>query len=411
MIGDSISESHKWPSKLARIVGCHTFSQAIGGTRSPSMVGRARGVELASSLAGAPAQGHLRLRWHRHCADLTQDESSRARWASLAKLVSEPDSIEIYLNDQFAGLATRKLVKFTTDYAIQPKTIFAPFHGLKNGDRVAFVSTDPNWPANISTLDTTRWSYSSPNLPGSIVEKRVYFAAQVTRDDFQIKEFANATESLNLSNDATGTNFVECGWFADIEVASADAEISWKSRTQNDDSIWVLEVSANDFPATTAVESSIPNTGLLLDQMIEIHPRYVILCPPSGSHESRGPGSFSWMNYYDQYMPWVRSAHPDNHIDTMTLLQSFRSKEERLLLTNPEVPELLWIAGTPTDPASWVASVTQFTGASRMWVGPGYTPLQLRNKFSDGIHLNSTGDQVLANAVAEFLKVKGWWSP
>jgi hypothetical protein len=410
VIGDSISVVGTWTNNLAQTSGRHVFTQAIGGTTSPTMVNRARGVELLYPIPGVyVAPGMVRMRWGRHVADRTQWEPFRGWWKSCPKAVSEPARIEVYQAGRFQGLATHDTRPFSTDHASFPKRISCPGHGFQAGDRVTFLSNDPDYPSSLSVLDTgARWDFSSPLLPPRIIERRVYWAANVTPDSFEVKELTTHAETLDLGGDAQGNPVVEKGWYFDYQHAGGPWALGWKSRTPYDDSIWVLEASANDFPTYSAAEITIPNTQRLLEQMTEINPRFVILCPPSGSNPERGPGSFNWNNCFVSYLPWVREHFPDHHLDLMALMDAERTARERGMLEDPAVPELLWIRGNPAVESSWEASVEFLSGGTRMWVGRGYIPLQFRIGFSDGIHLGAAGNAFVAEQVADFITAKGW---
>lgn len=411
VVGDSISTRRAWPWHLASISSRHTFSQAIGGSHSPSMVLRARGVELAYPLEGVHSiePGPIQLRWHRHIADRTQNESYRSIWADYAKAVSEPDAVEVYKGETFVGYAERVLKPFSTSNEVNQTRIYCDDHGLADGDRIAFISNDQEWPSDISVLDASAtWNFSSGQLPINIVERRVYFATNIESNSFEIKEFESDEEPMCMDGDTIGSVLVECGWRYDFEYGGGVLDIGWRPRIKYDDLIWLLMVSANDIPGGRAAEVTIPNTEMLLDQMSGFNQRFILVCPPSGSYWSRGPGSVNWINYYDTYIPWVYTTYPDNHVDTMAVLGVLRSQAELNLLSDPEIPELLWISGSPSDESSWMASSDSFDGASQKWVGSGYIPLQFRASLSDGIHLNALGNQVLAEAVLAFLNEKGW---
>jgi len=410
VVGDSISGIYRWPAKLPALTGRHTFTQAIGGSRSPSMVSRAQGVELAYPNLGEDGirSGVVRVRWHRHIADRTHSESYRTKWAEYAKAVSEPDAIEVYQGGQFVGLAHRSVKAVSTDYEDNQKRIYCTGHELNEGDRVVFISNDPNWPSDLAATDRSEWRFSSSTLPSSIIERRVYFAVNVAPDSFELKEYSSDIETLDLGSDSLGNNYIECGWSCDIDYLGGAWDVTWRSRTKYDDLIWLLEVSANDIPVYPVSSVTIPNIEKLLMQMGDDNHRFVLVCPPSGSYSSRGPGSFCWTNYYDTYMPWVQATYPNNYIDTMEVLDFMRIQAELNMLNNPSVPELLWIKGDPMDESAWAASTEAFAGATQMWVGPGCIPLQFRASFSDHIHLNSLGDQVLAEEIWAFLAEKGW---
>ncbi len=414
VVGDSTSHYSGWPLRLQTLTGIPAFSQAIGGTKSPSMVQRAAGVELMTSMVAGQAYpaGPIRLRWHRHMAERTQDpwsETYRSQWPSLVKTVAEPTAIEVYQDGGFIGNASRMLKKFSTDHANAPKTIHCPGHGLTNGDRVAFISSDPAWPADLSAADNAlEWNFTSPLLPANLIERRVYFVANESADFFEVREMQGDANTLDIGGDSTGEQFVECGWELDFTHAGGPLDITWRTRTPYDDWIWLLNVSANDIPSFDAMSVTIPNTESLLDRLLEPNPRFAIICPLSGSYVNRNPGSFNWNNYYYTYMPWVKTNHPDRHIDTMALLSAHRTAKERSFLSNPEIPQLLWIKGSPQNESSWQASLEPFEGATQHWVGPGFVPLQFRANFEDDIHLGNAGNQVLAEAIADFIETKGW---
>lgn len=412
VIGDSISTPGAWPKNLAPLAGRHTFSQAIGGTTSPSMVARMRGVELSYPLTNPVTAGTIRMKWRRHIADRTNDPARRVEWAYYAKAVSEPTGIEVYQHGRYIGSAKRSVLNFSTNFASNPKTITCPGHGLAAGDRVTFISNDPAYPDNLDVTDSaSAWNFTSANLPSTLIERRVYFAANVTTDTFEVKEFTSDAATLNLGSNATGTPSIECGWSYDVDFAGGTWDVTWTARTKYDDWIWLLEVSANDMPTTNAVTNlTIPNNLLLLQQMIEINPRFLIVCPTSGSFLGREPGSVNWNNYYNTYMPWVKTNYPDNYIDTMALFDAQRTAKEKSFLTDPAVPEKLWIEGQPTNEATWVASRVYTATGHETWVGPGYIPLKYRTgtTFSDDIHPNVYGNIVIANAVAAKITAKGW---
>ena len=411
VVGDSISTPGAWPAQLAPLTGRHTFSQAIGGTQSPSMVARARGAELAYPLTAPTTSGTIRMRWNRPIADRTHTNTYRTQWAYYAKAVSEPTRIDVYQHGRLLGQAQRILKPFTTDYAHNPKAIFCPGHGLKEGDRVTFISNDPGYPGDLSVTDSAAsWNFTSANLPSAIVDRRVYFAANVTADSFELKELKADADTLNIGSNSTGTQSIECGWEFNVDyTAGGPWDVTWAARTKYDGWIWLLEVSANDIPNKDVIEKvTIPNTQLLLSQMTESKPRYILVCPPTGSFIERGPGTLAWTNYYDIYMPWVKANHPGNYIDTMAIWSATRTAKELSLLRDPKTPELLWIAGKPNDEASWQAYRVPTEGAYQTWVGPGFTPLHLRTSFNDSIHPNSVGNKLIADAVAALITQKGW---
>jgi hypothetical protein len=410
VIGDSISVAGTWTNVLATSSGRHVFTQAIAGTASPTMVNRARGVELQYPQTGAyVAPGVVRMNWVRHVADRTQWEPFRGWWKSCPKTVSEPHRIEVFEGGKFRGLAKHDTRGFTTDHVNFPRRITCPGHGFQAGDRVTFISNDPNYPSQLSVLDgAARWDFSSPLLPPRIIERRVYWTANVLPDSFEVKELSSSSETLDLGGDAQGSPSVEKGWYFDFQHAGGAWPLTWKSRTPYDESVWVLEASANDFPLYSATGITVPSTLRLLEQMTEINPRFVILCPPSGSNADRGPGSFNWNNCYVDYLPWVRQNYPDHHLDLMALMDTQRTAKELGMLADPLVPELLWIRGNPALESSWEASAQALPGSSQMWVGPGYIPLQFRMGFSDGIHLSSAGNHFVAGLVNAFITSKGW---
>ena len=409
VVGDSISTPGAWPINLATSTDRRTFSQAIGGTTSPSMVNRARGVELVYPLTAPVTTGTVRMRWKRHLADRTNSNTYKTQWAYYSKAVSEPSSIEVCQSGRFLGNAKRLLKPFTTDYTLNPKAIFCPAHGLSAGDQVTFISNDPGYPTDLLVSDSAAsWNFTSANLPSAIIDRRVYFAANVTADTFELKEMPNDSATLDIGSNSIGNQSIECGWEYNVNFTGGAWEVTWAARTKYDDWIWLLEVSANDIPIYSATAVTIPNTQLLLKQMIEINPRYILVCPPVGYFTERGPGTFSWTNYYDVFMPWVRANHAGNYIDTMAVWSATRTAKELSLLQDPAVPECLWLEGTPTNQATWKVYRVATAGLTQSWVGPGYTPLHLRTGFADSIHPNTAGNKLIADAVAALFAQKGW---
>lgn len=418
VVGDSISTPGAWPKNFALLIKRPVFSQAIGGTQSPSMVSRALGVELVAPKSAPTAPGLVPMRWRRHLADRSDDPFYRKQWAAIVKSVSEPTAIEIFRNGRSAGFARRIVKNFTTDHAAAPKTITSPAHGLNEGDRITFISNDPKYPTDLTVLDAKEaWDFSSPRLPSALIERRVYFVANPTPDTFEVKEFRKDTETLDLQSDATGAPSIECGWAFDLEFEGGPWDVTWAARTPYDNRIWLFEVSANDIPVKPVETYTIPNTLALLKQMDGPHPRFLIICPPSGSFANvdnpsrdRGPGSFNWKNYYETYMPWVKANYPDNHIDTMALLNARRTAKELSYLDDPNTPKRVWLANASksADPSTWKIYNEPTPDTTISWIGPGYTPLHLRAAFADGIHLNLEANQILSRAIADMIAKKGW---
>jgi hypothetical protein len=411
VIGDSISTRAGWPSVFAQKSGRRVFSQAIGGTRSPSMVSRAQGVELASRVARTAEDGStvIGLRWHPYNEWRLTQESYRTIWAEIAKTISDPESVEVYVDGVWHGLAQKSTKSFSTDHANHPRRITSAAHGLAEGDRVDFTGGDPAWPVDLDVTDSNlQWRFTSGNLPPAIVERRAYFVAASEDDSFEIREFADDTETLNLGGDASPDARIECGWAASVPAASPESVIGWKVRTKYDDWIWLLCVSANDIPGHPVATYTIPNIDLLIGQMRVIEPKYLIITPPISSAPHRGVGSFNWTNYHDSYLPLVHERYGNRVVDTQELMNPLRTEKELSFLDDPATPQLLWIAGDPILPETWQASPVTFEGASQQWVGPGFTPLQFRARFNDPIHLGSLGNSLIGEKVDEVLRQKNW---
>lgn len=411
VVGDSLSTPSTWPDDLEPLVARRIFSQAIGASQSPSMLARARGVEFVHpKITGNMVDaGDLELRWRRHVADRSHLERYRSIWPAVVKTVSEPTAIEVYDQAEFIGLAERLLKPVSTDYAAHPKTCFSAGHGLSNGDPVVFISNDPDAPDELSAGSPfSDWLFSSPRLPANVCEKRVYYATNVSQNSFDLLEYSNALEPLDLGGDALEGVQIECGWSFTVDGAQAPSTVTWKSRTHYDDWVWLLEVSANDIPGLPVSGVTIPNIERLIAQIVEVEKRFIIVCPVAGSYPPYGPDSNYWEKYYDEYMSSIRAKWPDRHLDTMALLNAFRSAEELSFLENSEIPELFWLRGDPNDPSNWECSLTQMEDSTQAWVGPGYTPLQFRANFGDRIHLNATANALIASELAEMLAILGW---
>jgi lysophospholipase L1-like esterase len=411
VVGDSISAPPTWPRELARLTGRDIFSQAIGGSRSPAMLARARGVELVSPPAEASElpPGPVVLRWRRHLADRSHEPAKRAEWPALVRQVSEPLAIELLLGGRPAGAATRVLLPAASDHARAPRTVRSPGHGLATGYRVAFLSPAPVplTPGNVLPSPAPG-SANTPGLPSALVERRVYFVAQATPDTLELREFVDSPDTLDLGGDFAPGARVECGWTVTVDHPGGPWRLDWRARTAFDARVWLLEVSANDIPAYPAAEVTLPNIERLLAQMSETAPRYLLITPPLRHQADSGPGTKVWNNYHETYLPALRARYPARVLELMPLLEARRTARELAFLTDPPPPALLWLSGRPDEEATWNATAEARPGAHQMWVGPGYIPLQFRVSFSDTIHLNTAANRLLAARLRDELAARGW---
>jgi len=411
VVGDSISTWETWPDDLEELLGRRVFSQAIGASQSPSMVARARGVVLASpqSLVGSHEAGKVLMQWNRYVVERSMLDRYRQHWSSYVKCVSEPYRIEVYNNSTLLGLATLRKQEVSSNYAVYPNRIFCVGHDLSDGDQVTFISSDPNYPSDLSaTSGYDARHFSSPDLAPSIVERRVYFVSNASEDSFEVSEFKGQTETLDLGGDFAAGVSAELGWFYEWDHAGGDYNLKWCSRTQFDDSLWLLEVSANDIPALSASSVTLPNIEILLSQMIELDRRFLIVFPPVASFALYGPGSSYRYHYYYQYVEQLKLKYPGHIVDTMSIFSYYRTEAELALLADPKKAELVWLQGEPSDDSTWNVFEDAVEGAYETWIGPGYVPLQLRSSFSDRIHLGEAGSELLAGKIAEKIQIKGW---
>lgn len=430
VVGDSISAPPTWPRELARLTGREIFSQAIGGSRSPAMLARARGVELVSPPPDTTTlpPGPVTLRWRRHIADRSHDPAKRAEWPTLVRQVSEPLAIELHLDGHPVGSATRVLRPVSTDHARAPRTVVSPAHGLAPGDPVAFLSATPA-PLTISNVlpqpaptDTSAPAASAPapaalsaaapapapGIPPALVERRVYFVAHPSADTFQLREYADSPATLDLGGDLALGARVECGWTATIEHPGGPWRIEWRAHTAFDTHTWLLEVSANDIPAHPAAEVTLPNIERLLAQQSDPAPRFLLITPPPRHQVDSGPDTVVWKNYHETYLPALRTRYSDRLLELLPRLENHRTARELAFLPEPTRPALLWLTGRPEDELTWTATPEARPGAHRMWVGPGYLPLQFRASFSDTIHLNHAANRLLAARLRDELAARGW---
>lgn len=414
IVGDSISAPPTWPRELARLTGREIFSQAIGGSRSPAMLARARGVELVTPPPTATElpPGPVTVRWRRHLADRSHDPAKRSEWPTLVRQVSEPLAIELTLDGRPAGTATRVLHPVSSQHTLAPRAVLCPAHGLTEGDPVAFLSAEPTPLTASNVLPGDSTLAPAAGLPPALVERRIYFVARPTPDSFELREFADAPATLELGGDFAPGARVECGWSANIEHPGGPWHLDWRARTAFDPRTWLLEVSANDIPVAPAAELTLPNIELLLAQQSGPAPRFLLITPPIRHQPDSGPGSTVWKNYYENYLPALRARHPDRHpdrlLELLKLLEPHRTAREFSFLSDPTRPELLWLTGRPDDEATWAATPEARPGAHRMWVGPGYLPLQFRSSFSDTIHLGGAANRLLAARLRDLLAERGW---
>lgn len=413
IFGDSLSTPQTWPAQFQKLTGIPTFSQAIGGSQSPSQLKRAQGVELMNpETVKNLKEGSQALRWHRHQADRTDDIGRKRHWPYYGAQVATPTKIEVFVDGKKVGEATRILRDFHTDYERSKTQIFCKQHGLQEGSRVTFYSRDPlspNSDLDLTSADTPyRWFYTSPDLPKGLVERKVYHVLSATEDAFEVKQLTSDTEPLDVGSDLSGSAYFEAGWTFDLTITNSQSSVTWKSRTVYDNWIFVIASSANDWGKTDASKVTIPNTLEMAARNTSRKNRVMVLCPCFGSYSHWSPDSVQYANYYEVYMPAMKKHFGGRLIDIMAILDDERSEEEIVFLKNPEVPELKWISGDPSDASTWKVTDDKHEGGSHQWVGPGYLPLQYRNSLSDGIHWNGKAGALIAEKVRDKIQAKGW---
>jgi len=395
------------------------FSSAEGGSTSPSQIDRTRGVVLAYPIQGRHtiAKGPLTIRLKRANSPRLRNTTPlyRGQWRHMVKTVSEPRAVEVFNHGHFIGFARRMRNQVATDYSKDRRKLFWPGHPIRDGDEVVIFSENhPDEPRNITVANWPEVrNWQSPWVPPGITEKRVYWAAHVTPDAFELKVLPNDDTTVDLGGDASGPIHVEYGWHLDWDYTGGDWDITFASRTRFDGWILLTHCSANDIPGprTPTLKVTIPNT-LAHIETLKSHPkRFLVVMPATGTYPDRGPGSYAYNNYWKDYRPYILKAFPDDHIDTMMLLEPHRLPEEIALLTTPDAPRRVHMRGTPTDPATWEAFDTDQGDTTELWIGPRFTPLQFRPSFKDRIHFNAAANELLARAIVTRMREKGWISP
>lgn len=255
--------------------------------------------------------------------------------------------------------------------------------------------------------------WQSPWMPPGVTEKRIYWAANVSEDGFELKELPNDAETIDLGGDASGPIHVELGWYLDWDYPGGDWDITFASRTRFDDWILVTHCSANDIPEARlpAMDVTIPNTLAHIATQKSRPPEFLVVMPATGTYPGRGPGSYAYTNYWDVYRPYIQNTFPDRHIDTMALLEPHRLAQEIDLLESPDTPRLVHLRGTTTDPATWEAFDTDQGDTIETWIGPGFTPIQFRRQMRDRIHFNAAANELIARAILGWLRNNGWVTP
>lgn len=422
--GDSMTLN--WPHTVGNALNVTSFTSAIGGSKSASQIGRTEGIEMSYPIKGTDTinSGTISIKFVRHQADRTtvnaagnEDQSVtnnyRNNWSEYAQLVTTPDTVEVFNNGKLLGFAEHLKNDVTTNYSVNTRKLYWSGHTLQNGDIVSlWVKDDVNRPTRIAQEENNSW-YESPNKPTNLYEYRCYFVTNAGPNDFEICEYASQVggNGIDLGSDATGVLECEYGWGYEWDYDGGDWDLDYKVRSDISDGVFCLQVATNDISTVDSnrfYTQTAPNIWRHIEAMESHFKRFIMVAIGVSSSAGNGPTSEAHKFTHEKFIPYCRKAFGELFVEWLPTLEARRKPEELAFLTDPAVPELLHIRGTPTDSSTWEAFSTDQGDTYERWVGAGYYPLQYRPSFSDTVHLNDDGLSVVAEKVLEVLNDKNW---
>lgn len=423
VVGDSMAVN--WPTDLAALYDDReVFNWAIGGTTSLKQIRQFNGVYIDypqnddvepddwTPDDDSITAGTVTIRINRNGAHRTYassgDRTYEAQWPAYVAKVSNPSRVFVLNNGERIGEATHNTFEVTTDYGTDINRIYAPAHGLSDGDLVAF------W------MDS-----ATGTLPSGLVERKVYEVTAATADDFELIAVVQEATPVDIGSDASGTMICESGWTLDWEYAGGDWDLSLSVVHDYSARIILCQTTTNDVDRGDPAGDyhrwpthTLPAIEYLRSQQ-RSYPKRIVYVTPTLSHEpgfgSEGDPNYEWINGTVRVWADAQAAADANFIYVdpyrLAVSEAVYTAEELALLDDPEVPQALHIRGDPHTPASWEAFATDQGDTFHRMVGPGYMPLHFRSgtTFSDSGHWDDDdGAEWLAQQVFNAIESAGW---
>ena len=201
------------------------------------------------------------------------------------------------------------------------------------------------------------------SLPTGMYPGKVYYVRDASANAFKVAEFSGGASVSFGAGSATALGPFYFDW---AFTAGMNTNIRAVTYTDKDSTNCVLWMGVNNVSQVETIKADI---RACVAHLKTLGKRVLILTLITNSDWTIGTANYNSMTAVND---WLKAEYPSNHYDILAFLRS---------QYNPAIPQ----------------DVTDYNN--------GITPSSLR---VDGIHLNTTGNNLVADKVYEFFNSRGW---
>lgn len=328
-LGDSLTNSASFtPAIRAALTGRTVLDGGFGGDTSTGILNRLKS-HIIDPVEITPGVVRLKTKRIEPFRELTTGEWSTS--------IAEPRMVRFYNED--GDISTTYDRQYAPVYADGTTLLTARNHPFENGEQVYFRIT----------------AISGVNL------NRAYYVRNKTIDTFSV----SATPSGDLISVSAGMCHAFGGFYYDWTYTNQNANIECETYTDFDSDVLVIWPGQNNQVYPDVVN----DITAMVAHMKAVNKRYVILTTLPRSTHIIGTAEYTAVQ---SIRTWVIANHPDNYIDTYSLLRA------------------RYNAGLPSD-------VTDYNNG----IIPG-------SQRIDTVHLTADAYAYCGGLVASFITAKGW---
>jgi len=347
--GDSLTDGG-YPPFLRSLVDSNrdVFNMGIGAETSTQIKERMLGQLLKTPESLFVADGEsIDLKTEPVIPPRLLMEHYRQYWEIYASRVDKINLVEFFINGIRAGQVKTPTKTFvTTDIVTFPTHLIAPNHPFSNGEKICF--------------------YGEEALPSNIVEGRAYYVQNSNNDFFEISEYPTNTPLTLLSD--TITNILAISGYKMSWIGSGE-NINVKARTftEHDGGVTIIWIGANNITQTNQIEKDIQT---MIAHIKPLERRFIILtCLNNAVSAPKGTYGYTCLTNLNH---WIKTTYPANALDVYSKLRSSYNPNN-----SQDIED----------------------------IKNGVIPSSLR---IDNIHLNTTGNQLIASWVYQSITNRNW---